>query len=216
MTTTYQTRPVTVEAMQWTGQNTAQLERFTNGRFDAIEPEYREDPDATGALRESRHESWNTIETGWWIINHPKIGFQALRPEDFERDYQPAAPAAPDSELAGAVKALYDQLRNYGPETPAVPAQPLMLVRTEQTCFGCPTTWDAWDEKGTAYHLRFRFGNGTVHTADASEPGGMRLVASFKTSDPMDGDITLGDFVRLAGIIHAPGGIRSCTCRERR
>lgn len=38
----------------------------------------------------------------------------------------------------------------------------LRLTRIVQTCSACPSQWDAWDEAGTYYYVRYRFGRFTV------------------------------------------------------
>jgi hypothetical protein len=32
------------------------------------------------------------------------------------------------------------------------------IERLEQTSFACPSQWDAWDENGTYYYIRYRWG----------------------------------------------------------
>lgn len=80
------------------------------------------------------------------------------------------------------------------------------LVRAVQTCSACPSQWDAWDASGQYYYLRYRSGRGTVETAAsakdyvdqaAQDPV---LVANFNYGAPLDGDIALVEFLKLAGM----------------
>lgn len=32
------------------------------------------------------------------------------------------------------------------------------FVKLEQTCFACPSQWDAWDKDNNYYYIRFRHG----------------------------------------------------------
>jgi hypothetical protein len=83
----------------------------------------------------------------------------------------------------------------------------------------CPAQWDAWDEEGNYYYLRYRHGCGamiqykTEDWLDAPYPGDVnfanvytsnpeyiRHVAEFEYGDPLDGDIELDDFARLADV----------------
>jgi hypothetical protein len=85
------------------------------------------------------------------------------------------------------------------------------LVRVTMTSIACPAQWDAWDEAGNYYYLRYRHGHGSIRqyrTADwtrSDEDELIRDVASFDHGHPLDGSITLEDFARLAGITLAPG-----------
>ena len=90
------------------------------------------------------------------------------------------------------------------------PAPKITLVRAEQTCFGCPSQWDAWDAEGSQYYLRFRHGHGTVHVRGRMTEFGMEWldrgeeIASFSTDDPYDGIINLPEFAERAGITLGP------------
>lgn len=73
------------------------------------------------------------------------------------------------------------------------------LTRVVQTCWGCPSQWDAWDEGGDYYYLRFRFGQGTVDTGASQSSSWVRF-AEFSYGDDMAGVIDLETFARLAGL----------------
>lgn len=81
------------------------------------------------------------------------------------------------------------------------------IVRAVQTCAGLPSQWDAWDEAGQYYYLRFRHGYGSVRREPSPDtdtwhgPGpGSDLVASFEDEDPWAGIIDLDEFCQRAGI----------------
>lgn len=82
------------------------------------------------------------------------------------------------------------------------PEEKITLVRAVQTCYGCPSQWDAWDADGTQYYLRFRWGHGSVHDGDTH---GTTCFAEFDTDDMLDGVISLADFCEKAGIALAEG-----------
>lgn len=86
---------------------------------------------------------------------------------------------------------------------------------------GCPSQWDAWDEDGNYYYLRYRHGWGemrqyqTENWVDAPYPEGLELnfsnvytsnteyirtIAEFQHGDPLDGFIELPEFCEHAGI----------------
>ncbi len=84
------------------------------------------------------------------------------------------------------------------------------LVRVVQTCCACPSQWDAWDAAGQYYYLRYRYGRGTVETAASAEGYGDPkappvLVANFNHGDPLDGEISLAEFLHRAGMRLAEG-----------
>lgn len=80
----------------------------------------------------------------------------------------------------------------------------LKIVRAVQTCFACPSQWDAWTDTGQYLYLRYRHGWGAVwaHESDdyrSWEPG-QAPVAEFEEGGEFDGVIELEEFCRLAGI----------------
>lgn len=87
----------------------------------------------------------------------------------------------------------------------------ITLVRVVQTCWACPSQWDAWDVDGQTYYLRYRSGVGTVEavltpTTTPESLNDARLVARFQHDDRLAGYIELEEFCRLAGISLAPDG----------
>lgn len=100
----------------------------------------------------------------------------------------------------------------------------MKLVRAIQTAMGCPSQWDAWDEEGNYYYLRYRHGWGEMtqykdenwvdapwkpdNEIDKNVPGWgklantsyIRSVAAFEHGDPLDGFIELDEFCQLAGV----------------
>lgn len=84
------------------------------------------------------------------------------------------------------------------------------LVRAVQTCRACPSQWDAWDADGQYYYLRYRGGRGSVESA-ASPADYVDLatenltVAAFRHSGDLDGEISLDEFLQLAGMRLAKG-----------
>lgn len=71
----------------------------------------------------------------------------------------------------------------------------LTITRAVETCAACPSQWDAWDQDGRYYYLRYRFGRGTVQAGGADGP----VVAEFGENS-MDGCIELEEFCAEAGI----------------
>jgi len=69
----------------------------------------------------------------------------------------------------------------------------ITITKAVQTCFACPSQWDAWDADGNYYYLRFRWGHGTV-------TDGTKQVAAFAGDDPYGGFIDLDEFCERAGI----------------
>lgn len=84
-----------------------------------------------------------------------------------------------------------------------------------QTSFACPSQWDAWDAEGNYYYLRYRHGYGQVRQyktenwVDSDEDELIACVVEFEYGDPLDGDIDLDDFARLAGIEIEPVAFRT-------
>jgi hypothetical protein len=96
---------------------------------------------------------------------------------------------------------LADKIRELGLDKLAarlveLATQPAVtLTRAVQTCWACPSQWDAWDADGRYYYLRYRSGHGSVRADGARYP-----VADFDYGDSLDGFIELEKFAELAGI----------------
>jgi hypothetical protein len=66
----FQRKPCTVEGVQWTGDNLAEVQEFTGEMlFDTLEAEDATDnPDFTAELWVAANGIWIGIETGEWIL----------------------------------------------------------------------------------------------------------------------------------------------------
>lgn len=73
----------------------------------------------------------------------------------------------------------------------------ILLAKVVQTCWACPSQWDAWTPDGRYVYMRFRWGHGTV----TIKPWG--TVAEFTTDDPMNGVISLEEFLAATGLVLA-------------
>lgn len=89
----------------------------------------------------------------------------------------------------------------------------IKIVRAVQTSIACPCQWDAWDEEGNYYYLRFRHGHGSVEQYENedwvnAEPGQWhRTISYFNNHD--DPIINLKEFAEEAGIELAPNLIQT-------
>jgi hypothetical protein len=99
-----------------------------------------------------------------------------------------------------------DELEHYELVSCKVPDEPLTLVRTVQTSVACPSQWDAWDEEGRYYYLRYRSGCGqmrryqTENWVNSDQDELIDVVAEFRYGHPLDGLLSLQDFARFAGV----------------
>ena len=78
----------------------------------------------------------------------------------------------------------------------------MKLVKVVETCFACPSQWDAWTDEGKYLYMRFRSGHGTVRMYDDysdSLAGGL-MIAEFRHGHDMAGSIHLDKFCELAGL----------------
>ena len=72
----FRKKPITVTAVQWTGDNEAELIEFTGNLFQALDPEDRtDDPELTGSVFDDLHSTWVGVYTGQWIIKGVKGEF---------------------------------------------------------------------------------------------------------------------------------------------
>lgn len=67
--TKYRKKPIEITAVEWTGDNEAELIEFTGHRFEAVpQGERAESPDITAEVFDYLHGSWVGVYTGHWVI----------------------------------------------------------------------------------------------------------------------------------------------------
>lgn len=84
-----------------------------------------------------------------------------------------------------------------GEAQPAGAGRPV-IVRAVQTC-GAPVMWDAWDEDGSHWALRFRFGRGDAQRGNAGPGPGAGLSFEHEGGTWVD-NISLEEFCERAGL----------------
>ncbi len=90
----FRKKPVEVEAVQWTGNNEADLATFTDNRFAALSAEDRANCDdlaATAQVFDVLHSTWVLVQTGDWIIRGVSGEFYPCRDEVFQQTYEAVA-----------------------------------------------------------------------------------------------------------------------------
>lgn len=88
----YRTSPVTVTALQWTGDNLDAMTAFAGTYFAPIDPEDRgDDPDCTAAvLSYFGGHGWVPIRTGDWVVRSGAELFRPYARSMFEATFEPA------------------------------------------------------------------------------------------------------------------------------
>ncbi len=91
----------------------------------------------------------------------------------------------------------------------------ITLVRAVQTSIACPSQWDAWDEEGNYYYLRFRSGCGAIskfpdeNWVNARPTPKREHIADFEVEDEWAGVISLEEFAEKAGIKLSPDLVKT-------
>jgi hypothetical protein len=78
-----------------------------------------------------------------------------------------------------------------------------VIVRAVCTCPAFPSQWDAWDDQGRYWYLRYRSGTGTAETQPNPDISTWVLKTPeivFAHGHPRDGEISLEEFAILTGI----------------
>lgn len=86
----FRKRPVVVEAIQWTGDNEAEIRDFAGGMFAALDQPCEDDLDATAQVFDSLHSTWVLVFPGDWIIKGLVGEFYPCRDAVFRETYEPA------------------------------------------------------------------------------------------------------------------------------
>lgn len=86
----FRKRPIEVEAVQWTGDNEAELGAFTDDQFETVDPENRgDDPDQTATVFDTLHSTWVRVYTGQWVIKGVKGEFYPIAEAVLAETYDP-------------------------------------------------------------------------------------------------------------------------------
>lgn len=79
-----------------------------------------------------------------------------------------------------------------------------VIVRANQTCYACPSQWDAWGDDGTQYYLRYRHSLGSADIMRRADgewlDNAAERVAEFETDEQDGGVISLEEFCERAGL----------------
>lgn len=91
----YRKRPIVVEAIQWTGDNEAEIQAWAGAdTFHALDPEDRvnsDDPECTAALRVAANGNTELgLLTGEWVLRD-EAGFYPVKDEIFRKTYEETA-----------------------------------------------------------------------------------------------------------------------------
>ena len=90
--TCWRKKPVTIEAVRWTGSNETEVQAFAGpGYFEAVPPEDRDpDPDMTGQVYDKLHGTWVHVYDGQWIIRGVKGELYPIADDVLRETYDPA------------------------------------------------------------------------------------------------------------------------------
>jgi len=90
--TRWRKKPVEIDAIQWTGDNLAELEEFCGtGYFEAVPPEDRDpDPDMTAQVYDKLHGTWVHVYDGQWVIRGIQGEHYPVAADVFAATYEPA------------------------------------------------------------------------------------------------------------------------------
>ncbi|MCW2915516.1 MAG: hypothetical protein JWN52_3584 [Actinomycetia bacterium] len=85
----FRKKPITIEAIQWTGDNEAELVAFTGSLFHAVAPEDRgEGPDITAEVFDVLHGTWVGMYTGQWVLKGVKGEFYPCAADVLAETYE--------------------------------------------------------------------------------------------------------------------------------
>lgn len=77
--------------------------------------------------------------------------------------------------------------------------KPIRITKLVQTCGACPAQWDAWDEDGTYYYIRYRSGWLSV-ARSKGQTGGEDLLFGEQIGDDLDGWIDWETVKAITGL----------------
>lgn len=87
----YRSKPVEIEAIQFTGDNATEVYDFSEGKFHVLDEEDREecdDPEATAEIFDELHSTWVLVYDTNWIIRGTKGEYYPCNNEVFLEKYE--------------------------------------------------------------------------------------------------------------------------------
>lgn len=99
--TTYVSRRVNIEAVQFTGSNWTELEDFCGANFR------QKESDATaGEVYDFLHETWVTVFRNQWVIKGTQGEFYPCDPDVFTAKYEPLGPVVEWTQMGSSEDAI--------------------------------------------------------------------------------------------------------------
>lgn len=84
----YRRIPLEVAAVQWLGENAAELEGFLGAHFD------RDPESGDAAVLTTRHSVWEPLILGDWVLIAPGARIEVLRSDEFAEMFEAVDPDA--------------------------------------------------------------------------------------------------------------------------
>ncbi|HEY6115939.1 MAG TPA: hypothetical protein VI172_08275 [Candidatus Dormibacteraeota bacterium] len=93
MSLLYQRRVVQVQAVQWTGENAAELRELFGSDFHVLDEQDRansDDPDATAELIEIPDARWRLMYVGDWAVKESDDSQYRVAAAEFDTEWEQA------------------------------------------------------------------------------------------------------------------------------
>jgi hypothetical protein len=87
----FRKKPVVIEAVQWTGDNVAEVNYLAASHFTVLDEQDRancDDPEATAQVFDVLHSTWVLVYDGDWIIQGIQGEHYPCRPDVFAATYE--------------------------------------------------------------------------------------------------------------------------------
>lgn len=86
----FRKRPVVVSAVQWTGDNEAEVRAFTGSTvFRSCTDETSHDPQVTAHVYDVLHSTWVGVKTGQWVLRGVAGEFYPIDEAVLAETYEP-------------------------------------------------------------------------------------------------------------------------------
>lgn len=94
----FRKRPVEVAAIQWTGENEAEIRSWCGPNlFGSLGPAIHRDADVTAEVLDTLHGSWINMRTGDWVVRGIRGEFYAITDDVLRATYEPVEAVADDA-----------------------------------------------------------------------------------------------------------------------
>ena len=92
---------------------------------------------------------------------------------------------------------MYNNCEDFCPCCGRSTTRKMKIVKVTQTCYACPSQWDAWVDNGDRIYVRYRWGGLTITYFGQDSKLDGDLIFSSRVGDGLDGVLEYNELREL-------------------